>query len=193
MLFHRVYSRLVSVDVPTNVGTLRLFTRDFREAALDYPEAGAVYGPLMAQMGFSAAWVGVDTRPADRAGIELQPAPSPVARGQLAVVVFGSPVPAGHMVGFVPRGHESRVLRRRGRPVHRRRPQGVVGAHPRRHDPAAVVGRDPGRVGGTRRLHVPRLPRGAEATPLPRGSRDRRRPGDGRPRRRSGHDRHGSR
>lgn len=58
-LFHGVYSKMVAVDLPRNVGTLRLITDRFRDAVLDYPESGAVYGPLMAQMGFNAAWVGV--------------------------------------------------------------------------------------------------------------------------------------
>ncbi len=58
-IFHTVFARFADVDLPRNVGTLRLFTREYRIAVLDYPEGGAVYGPLMAQMGFTPAWVEV--------------------------------------------------------------------------------------------------------------------------------------
>jgi len=58
-IFHRLFSGIVGVELPRNLGTFRLFTRDFRTAVLEYPESTAVYGPLMAQMGFSAAYVEV--------------------------------------------------------------------------------------------------------------------------------------
>ena len=58
-IFHRIFSRIVGVQLPRNLGTYRLFTADFRAAVLDYPESTAVYGPLMAQMGFNAAYVEV--------------------------------------------------------------------------------------------------------------------------------------
>ena len=58
-IFHRIFSAMVNVELPRNLGTYRLFTRDFREAVLAYPESTAVYGPLMAQMGFNAAYVEV--------------------------------------------------------------------------------------------------------------------------------------
>jgi len=58
-IFHRIFSRMVGIQLPRNLGTFRVFTRDFREAALDYPESTAVYGPLMAQMGFAASYVEV--------------------------------------------------------------------------------------------------------------------------------------
>jgi polyisoprenyl-phosphate glycosyltransferase len=58
-IFHRIFSSMVGVQLPRNLGTYRLFTRDFRTAVLDYPESTAVYGPLMAQMGFNASYVKV--------------------------------------------------------------------------------------------------------------------------------------
>ena len=58
-IFHRMFSGIIGVQLPRNLGTYRLFTRDFRAAVLDYPESTAVYGPLMAQMGFNAAYVKV--------------------------------------------------------------------------------------------------------------------------------------
>ena len=58
-IFHRLFSGVVGIDLPRNLGTYRVFTRDFRDAVLAYPESTAVYGPLMAQMGFSAAYVEV--------------------------------------------------------------------------------------------------------------------------------------
>jgi polyisoprenyl-phosphate glycosyltransferase len=58
-VFHRIFSSMVGVQLPRNLGTYRLFTRDFRTAVLDYPESTAVYGPLMAQMGFNASYVEV--------------------------------------------------------------------------------------------------------------------------------------
>jgi polyisoprenyl-phosphate glycosyltransferase len=51
-LFHSLYARVTGLDIPQNLGTYRVFTARVREALLDYPERAAVYGPLMAQMGF---------------------------------------------------------------------------------------------------------------------------------------------
>ena len=58
-IFNRVLVRITGNTQHTNVGTYRAFTRKVREALLDYPEANAVYGPLMAQMGYSQAYVTV--------------------------------------------------------------------------------------------------------------------------------------
>jgi polyisoprenyl-phosphate glycosyltransferase len=58
-IFHRIFAAIIGVQLPRNLGTYRLFTREFRAAVLDYPESTAVYGPLMAQMGFNASYVGV--------------------------------------------------------------------------------------------------------------------------------------
>lgn len=59
-LFHKVYSRLSGVKVPLNVGTYRAFSEQIRNALLEYPERNAVYGPLMAQMGFAHQFVRVN-------------------------------------------------------------------------------------------------------------------------------------
>lgn len=58
-LFHRVFSRLSGANVPQNVGTYRAFSEQIRNALLEYPERNAVYGPLMAQMGFAHQFVRV--------------------------------------------------------------------------------------------------------------------------------------
>lgn len=67
-VFHSVFSRLARHQVPPNIGTYRVFTRLVRNALLAYPERGAVYGPLMAQMGFSSTDVGVHRRPPPPSG-----------------------------------------------------------------------------------------------------------------------------
>lgn len=66
-VFHRVFSTLAGLDLPRNLGTFRALTADYRDAVLSYPEYSAVYGPLMAQMGYSQAWVEV-TRDASSRG-----------------------------------------------------------------------------------------------------------------------------
>ncbi len=59
-LFHRVFARLSDVHIPPNLGTYRAFTTRVRDALLDYPERNAVYGPLMAQMGYRCIYLTVD-------------------------------------------------------------------------------------------------------------------------------------
>lgn len=58
-LFHSLYARMTALDIPQNLGTYRVFTARVRDALLDYPERAAVYGPLMAQMGFDYEYVTV--------------------------------------------------------------------------------------------------------------------------------------
>lgn len=58
-MFHAVFARLSKLDLPANLGTFRAFTALVRDALLEYPERGAVYGPLMSQMGFRHAYVTV--------------------------------------------------------------------------------------------------------------------------------------
>ncbi len=58
-LFHTVFARLSDVHIPSNLGTYRVFTAAVRRALLEYPERSAVYGPLMAQMGFVNRYVEV--------------------------------------------------------------------------------------------------------------------------------------
>ncbi len=58
-LFHKFFARLSNIHLPSNVGTYRAFSSLVREALLDYPERHAVYGPIMAQMGFERIFVEV--------------------------------------------------------------------------------------------------------------------------------------
>ena len=58
-VFGRVFTKLSGNKHPSNVGTFRAFTSKVRRALLEYPEAGAVYGPLMVQMGFKQTFVQV--------------------------------------------------------------------------------------------------------------------------------------
>lgn len=58
-IFNRVFARISGSKQPPNVGTYRAFTRKVREALLEYPETGAVYGPLMVQMGYDQTFVQV--------------------------------------------------------------------------------------------------------------------------------------
>jgi polyisoprenyl-phosphate glycosyltransferase len=57
--FHLLYSKLTNLDLPSNLGTYRAFSRQVREALLAYPERNAVYGPLMAQMGYEHVYLDV--------------------------------------------------------------------------------------------------------------------------------------
>ena len=58
-LFWSMYARLVDQHLPPNLGTYRAFTARVRTALLEYPERGAVYGPLMAQLGYQHQFVSV--------------------------------------------------------------------------------------------------------------------------------------
>lgn len=58
-LFNKLLIKITGRDLPPNHGTYRAFTSQVRDALLDYPERGAVYGPLMVQMGFSQEFVTV--------------------------------------------------------------------------------------------------------------------------------------
>ncbi len=59
-LFHRIFAKLSNVEIPETLGTYRAFTARVRDALLDYPERNAVYGPLMAQMGYAYVYINVD-------------------------------------------------------------------------------------------------------------------------------------
>jgi glycosyltransferase involved in cell wall biosynthesis len=58
-LFHRAFAKLSDVHIPPSLGTYRAFTARVRDALLDYPERNAVYGPLMAQMGYEHVYITV--------------------------------------------------------------------------------------------------------------------------------------
>jgi dolichol-phosphate mannosyltransferase len=63
--YHYVFSRIVGVSVPQNLGTFRAFTRKVLAALRSFPERHVLYGPLMFYVGFKAAVVPVQpgTRP----------------------------------------------------------------------------------------------------------------------------------
>lgn len=65
-VFHRVFSMVAGVNLPRNVGTFRALSSSYRDAVLSYPEYSAVYGPLMAQMGYAQAWVEVPRDPSSQ-------------------------------------------------------------------------------------------------------------------------------
>ena len=58
-LFHYVFSRIVGVTVPAEIGTFRAFTKKVRDALLLFPERRILYGPLMFYIGFRSAFVEV--------------------------------------------------------------------------------------------------------------------------------------
>lgn len=58
-LFHRAFARLSDIHIPPSLGTYRAFSARVRGALLDYPERNAVYGPLMAQMGYEHVYITV--------------------------------------------------------------------------------------------------------------------------------------
>ena len=58
-LFHNIFSRLIDVHIPPNLGTYRAFRAGIRDALLHYRERSAVYGPLMSQMGYGSAYITV--------------------------------------------------------------------------------------------------------------------------------------
>jgi dolichol-phosphate mannosyltransferase len=59
-LFHYVFSRIVGVDVPPDIGTFRAFTRRVRDALLQFSERRILYGPLMFYIGFRNTFVEVE-------------------------------------------------------------------------------------------------------------------------------------
>jgi dolichol-phosphate mannosyltransferase len=50
--YHYVFSRIVGVPVPRNLGTFRAFTRKVLQALREFPERHVLYGPLMFYVGF---------------------------------------------------------------------------------------------------------------------------------------------
>jgi len=59
-LFHYVFSRIVGVAVPPDIGTFRAFTARVRDALLQFPERRILYGPLMFYIGFRSTFVEVE-------------------------------------------------------------------------------------------------------------------------------------
>lgn len=68
IIYHYIFSKIVRVPVPTNIGTFRALTKKFKIALLRYRERNILYGPLMFYMGFNSKFVEVahDLRPSGR-------------------------------------------------------------------------------------------------------------------------------
>lgn len=58
-LFQQAFSLLSPIQWPSNVGTLRVFTRQVLDAMLEYEEYNVLYGPLMFFIGFRYTFVEV--------------------------------------------------------------------------------------------------------------------------------------
>lgn len=58
-IFYSIFGRMADVRIPPNLGVLRAFRANVREALLDYREHGAVYAPIMSQMGYQSIYVNV--------------------------------------------------------------------------------------------------------------------------------------
>lgn len=56
-LFHYCFSKIVKSDVPINIGTFRLFNRNFLRSLMQFKEYNILYGPLMFYMGFKSSFV----------------------------------------------------------------------------------------------------------------------------------------
>jgi dolichol-phosphate mannosyltransferase len=50
--YHAIFSRIVGVSLPRNLGTFRVFTRKVLDALRQFPERHVLYGPLMFFIGF---------------------------------------------------------------------------------------------------------------------------------------------
>lgn len=55
--YHYIFSRIVKVEVPENIGTFRVFTRKFLEAVLQHKERNILFGPLMFYVGFNSTCI----------------------------------------------------------------------------------------------------------------------------------------
>ena len=73
-LYHYIFSRIVKVEVPENIGTYRVFTRKFLEAVLQYKERNILFGPLMFYVGFNSTCIMVnhDTRNSGRSAYSFR-------------------------------------------------------------------------------------------------------------------------
>lgn len=56
-LYHFVFSKMIGTNVPRNIGTFRLFNRQFLEEIKRYKEVNILYGPLMFFIGFKSSYV----------------------------------------------------------------------------------------------------------------------------------------
>ena len=60
LVYHHLFSRIVGVSVPPNIGTFRAFNRKVLAALLRYRERSILYGPLMFFMGFRSIFIEVE-------------------------------------------------------------------------------------------------------------------------------------
>jgi dolichol-phosphate mannosyltransferase len=58
--YHFIFSRMVGVSLPRQLGTFRIFTRKVADALRQFPERHVLYGPLMFYAGFKHTIVPVD-------------------------------------------------------------------------------------------------------------------------------------
>ncbi len=58
--YHYIFSKIVNVNVPRNIGTFRAFNRKVLNALLKYEEVDILYGPLMFYVGYKCRFVEVD-------------------------------------------------------------------------------------------------------------------------------------
>lgn len=56
-IYHYIFSKIVKMNVPLNIGTFRAFNRKFLEALLQFKEVNVLYGPLMFYMGYQSCFL----------------------------------------------------------------------------------------------------------------------------------------
>lgn len=56
-LYHYVFSKIIGANVPLNIGTFRMFNKNFLSEIRRYKEFNILYGPLMFFMGFKSTFV----------------------------------------------------------------------------------------------------------------------------------------
>ncbi len=56
-IYHYIFSKIVSTNVPLNIGTFRAFNKKFLGALLQYKEVNVLYGPLMFYMGYQSCFL----------------------------------------------------------------------------------------------------------------------------------------
>jgi polyisoprenyl-phosphate glycosyltransferase len=74
LIYHYIFSKIVRVPVPANIGTFRACTKKFKIALLRYRERNILYGPLMFYMGFNSKFIEVvhEPRPSGRSSYSFR-------------------------------------------------------------------------------------------------------------------------
>lgn len=71
-VFHAFAGRFTRSEAPAGVGTMRLFSRRFRDALMKFPERRPVWGPIMHALGFRHKVISLpDTGPRSRSSYNL--------------------------------------------------------------------------------------------------------------------------